>query len=97
MIGPSNDYIFKEIKVGINTIYFVFSEVLCSTTSINEFILERATNLKSKDLKNISNIIPGANIKTIKEEDIPMFINNGFVIGIIKSKIIKPTKQYKLS
>ena len=88
MIGPSKDYIFKEIKIGINTIYFVFSEVLCSITSINEFILERATNLKSKDLKNIQNIIPGANIKTIKEEEIPLFINNGFVIGIIKNKII---------
>lgn len=86
-LGPSKDYIYKELIVDKVKIYLVFSEVITSGNSINEFILETITVLNRKQLKDIKNHLPNSNIVDIKEEDIIFYLNNGFVICIIKNNI----------
>lgn len=86
-LGPSKDYIYKRIIVQHQEIYIVFSEVLCSGSDINEYILESITHYSKKEIKNLSNYLPNNNIKEIKEDDIPNLINNGFVIIITKNSI----------
>ena len=87
LIGPSEDYIFKEMKIKNTKILLVFSEVLTNTSDINEFILEKLSKYTKKELNNIINYIPAANIKEIKQEEIMLKINSGFLIMIINKKI----------
>ena len=87
LIGPSKDYIFKEIEISKTKVLLVFNEVLASTSDINEFVLENMMRLTSKDLKNIINHIPAANTKEISQEEIIFYINSGFLIFIINKKI----------
>ena len=87
-LGYSTDYIFKEIVIDKKKVYFIFCEVLCNGSDINEFILEKFSNFNKKDLKNLINILPDNNIKEIKEEEITTFINNGFLICIADNKIL---------
>lgn len=86
-LGPSKDYIYKRIIVQHQEIYIVFSEVLCSGSDINEYILEEIVHYSKKELKDLANYLPNNNIKEIKEDDIPNLINNGFVIIITKNSI----------
>ena len=59
----NGDYIFKKIKIGRKTVYLVFNEVLTSSDYVNDFILKRLTKVKAKDLANLMNILPDANMK----------------------------------
>ncbi len=85
--GPSKDYIYKEIKVGRKVIYFIFTEVLCNGSDINDFILKRFTRLNKNDLDNIINLLPDNNIKEIKENEITEFVNKGFIVCIVNNDI----------
>ena len=87
LIGPSKDYIFKEIEISKIKILLVFNEVLASTSDINEFVLENMMRLTSKELKTIMNHIPAANTKEIKQKDIMFYINSGFLVFIINDII----------
>ena len=80
--GNSTDYIYKNIKIGKKEVNIIFCEVLCSSNSINDFILKRLTKLKEKDLNNLINLIPENNIKKIEKEDIFNYLNNGFLLLI---------------
>lgn len=76
----NGDYIFKTIKIGRKKIFFVFNEVLTSSEYVNDFILKRATKLKAKDLNNLMNILPDANMKEIKKEEAIDYMHKGFII-----------------
>ncbi len=86
-IGPSNDYIFKSLKIKRKTIYFIFSEVLCNGSDINDFILRSFTNIDKKSLSNIINLIPENNVKKINTDSIFDYLNNGFLLCIINNEI----------
>lgn len=87
-LGPSKDYIFKTIYISNKKIDFIFNEVLCSGSDINQFILENFSYLKKRDLKNIINILPDNNIKIIKETEILSYLNNGFLILLVNKLIL---------
>ena len=95
-LGPSKDYIFKEINVSNVLINFIFTEVLCDGGDINDFILKRITILNKKELKNVINYLPDNNIKVIKETEIIDYINKGFLVIIIKSNIYAVESKKKL-
>ena len=49
-ISVSKDYKIKEIMVDKKKVYLIFNEVLCSTTMINDFILDNLIQLSKKEL-----------------------------------------------
>lgn len=85
-LGPSKDYIYKKLQLDNQTVYLIFSEVLCSGDTINESILKRLTLLTKKNL-DLENKLPSNNIKIIKEEEMISHINTGFVICLTKKEI----------
>lgn len=76
----NGDYIFKKIKIGRKTISLVFNEVLTSSDYVNDFILKRLTKVKAKDLTNLMNILPDANMKEIKKEEAIDYMHKGYII-----------------
>ena len=63
-IGPSTDFIFKDLIISKEKILLVFNETLIDTTRTNDFILRNLLNKSKKELNNLENIIPNTNIKT---------------------------------
>lgn len=96
LVGYSKDYIFKEINIDNKKVYFMFSEVLCSGSDINDFILKKFSNIKKKDLKNIINILPDNNIKEIKQDEIISYMNKGFIICLVNNNILAIEVKNKL-
>ena len=43
--GNASDLIIRDFQIGECTIYLVQNEVLCNSSFINEYILDRLTNL----------------------------------------------------
>ena len=76
----NGDYIFKKIKIGRKTVYLVFNEVLTSSDYVNDFILKRLTKVKAKDLANLMNILPDANMKEINKEEAIDYMHKGYII-----------------
>lgn len=87
LIGPSKDYVFKEIQVDKTKILLMFNEVVGSTSDINEFILKKMMLLSKKELKNIVNFLPASNINKIKKDKILYYINSGFLVFMIHKEI----------
>lgn len=81
-IGPSSDYIFKEVVISRKRTFLIFNEVLTSSSDINDFILESLIVLKKKQLKKLSNYIPETNLKEIQEKEILDYVNKGFLVLI---------------
>lgn len=81
-ISVSNDYKIKELLVDKKKVYLIFNEVLCSTSMINDFILDDLLSLSRKELKNIPSALPDANIIPIEEKDIFSFVNQGFAVVV---------------
>ncbi len=79
-ISVSRDYKIRELVVDRKKVYLIFNEVLCSTTMINDFILDDLVRLSKREVKNVERFLPDANIISIKEKDIFSFINQGFAI-----------------
>ena len=50
-IGPSKDYIFKEIKIAKEKVLLVFNETLIDTGRTNDFVLRSLIYLTKKQLK----------------------------------------------
>ena len=86
-LGPSTDYIYKNLTIDNVSIYLVFSEVLTSGSDINEFILKRLVLLSKKQLNDLANNLPTNNVKEIKENEITTYLNKGFAVCLIKKKI----------
>ena len=83
-ISVSKDYKIKEIMVDKKKVYLIFNEVLCSTTMINDFILDNLIQLSKRELKQVESALPDANIIPIKEKDIFSFVNQGFAVLVYK-------------
>ncbi len=81
-ISISKDYKIREFMVDRKKVYLVFNEVLCSTTMINDFILDDLIRLSKRQLKNVESHLPDANIIGIEEKDIFSFVNQGFAVLI---------------
>ena len=81
-ISVSKDYKIKELIVDKKKVYLVFNEVLCSTTMINDFVLDDLIHLSKKELKQVESFLPDANVIPIPEEDIFSFVNQGFAVLI---------------
>lgn len=81
-ISVSNDYKIKELLVDKKKVYLIFNEVLCSTSMINDFILDDLLSLSRKELKNIPSALPDTNIIPIEEKDIFSFVNQGFAVVV---------------
>lgn len=79
---PSQDYLYKELKIDNTKITLLFNEVLTSISNIDDFILRQLLPLKKKDFKELNNKIPKANIKIIKDKEILYYVNNGFLVII---------------
>ena len=74
-ISVSKDYKIRELKVDGKKVYLVFNEVLCSTTMINDFILDNLVRLSKRELKHAESALPDANVILILEKDIFTFYN----------------------
>ena len=96
LIGPSKDYVIKNIEVDNTKIIYIFTEVLCDGGDINDFILKRITILDKKKLKNIINYLPDNNIIYIKDYEIVEYINKGFFVLIINKDIYAIESKRKL-
>lgn len=81
-ISISRDYKIREFMVDRKKVYLVFNEVLCSTTMINDFILDDLIRLSKRQLKNVESHLPDANVIGIEEKDIFSFVNQGFAVLI---------------
>lgn len=78
----SKDYKLKELSIGGKKVYLVFNEVLCSTSMINDFILDNLISLSRKDLRKVRDALPDANVVEISEKEIFSFVNQGFAVLI---------------
>lgn len=85
-VSPSNDYVFKKIKIDGKTIFLIFNAVLTDGGSIDENILRKLVLLNRKELKHIENYLPIRNIKIIKNEEILYYVNNGYLV-VVTNKI----------
>lgn len=81
-ISISKDYKIREFMIDRKKVYLVFNEVLCSTTMINDFILDDLIRLSKRQLKNVESHLPDANVIGIEEKDIFSFVNQGFAVLI---------------
>ena len=86
-VGPSTDFIFKDLIISKEKILLVFNETLIDTTRTNDFILRNLLNKSKKELNNLENNIPNINIKKISKEEIIDLLVKGFIIIITKSNI----------
>ena len=94
----SSDIIIRKIKVFNTEIDFVFSEVLCNGTYINDFILENIVNINNNDIfKSIYNTLPSNNVKIVSSyKEIINYIFQGFCIVIINNKYMAIEARAKL-
>ena len=82
----SKDYKFREFIIKRKKVYLIFNEVLCSTTMINDFILDNLVSFSKKELNNIMYYLPDSNVLEINKSDVFTYLNQGFCI-IITNKI----------
>lgn len=87
LIGPSKDYVFKEIEVDKTKILLIFNDVVGSASDINEFVLKKMMLLSKNELKDIINYLPASNISEIKKDKILYYINSGFLVFMIHQEI----------
>lgn len=94
-IGPSQDFIFKEMRFLDKKITLIYSEVITSTKLINDFILKPILNAESEKVlvpdvyEKIYSILPDNNIKKAKEyKEISTYLYNGFCILIVDEKAL---------
>ena len=84
-LGPSKDYIFKNIIISKQKVTLIFNETLIDTTRTNDFILRNLLNLSKKDLNYLENKLPNINV---------LKINNNYIDYLTKGFIIIITKKY---
>ncbi len=93
-ITHGDDFIYKTIVLGNNTIDLACNEVLTSTDMIDDFILKAITRLIEQDkLPNIkeelANYLPTHNIKFVKTyQEFVDFIFTGFCLLIINQEVV---------
>lgn len=86
-LGPSKDFIFKNLTISKQKVLIVFNETLIDSARTNDFILRNLLQLSKKELSSLENHLPATNIQILTEEDILNYLFQGFVIIITKRKI----------
>ena len=86
-IGPSKDYIFKNITISKQNVLLIFNETLIDTNKLNDFILRPLLNLNKRKLNNLENHIPNINIIKITLEESLDYLSKGFLLININKKI----------
>lgn len=86
-IGPSQDYIFKDLVISKQKVLLIFNETLIDTTRTNDFILRNLFVLSKKELYNLENTLPTTNILKITSKEIINHLTKGFIIIILKKVI----------
>lgn len=87
LVGPSKDYIFKNLKIARQNVLLVFNETLIDTGRTNDFILRNLLTLTKKQLTNLENELPNLNITKISKTNIIEYLSQGFIIIITKKDI----------
>ena len=82
LIGPSKDYIFKDLTINKIQINIIFNETLIDTGRTNDFVFRYLLNFSKKQIKHLENNLPNTNIKTITVEEITTYLSLGFIIII---------------
>ena len=95
-LGPSKDYVYKELTISKEKIYILFTEVLTSSSDIEEYILKRIVLYSKKELNDLENNLPNTNIKVINDSEIITYMNKGFAVIITKKKIYAVEIKQKL-
>ncbi len=82
------DLIIRNINLGFNKVaYVIYLESICSSTSINDFILKNLTNLQT--FNKLINHLAGPNVTEVKVLDqMEFYLNNGFTLVIYKDKVL---------
>ena len=86
-LGPSKDYIFKDLKIKNIKINIIFNETLIDTGRANDFVFRYITNFPKRKIKYLENYLPNTNIKIISEKEIIKYLSLGFIIIITKYNI----------
>lgn len=86
-IGPSKDYIFKNITISKQNVLLIFNETLIDTNKLNDFILRPLLNLNKRKLNNLENHLPNINIIKITLEEALDYLSKGFLLININKKI----------
>lgn len=95
-IGSSNDFIFRKIIIQNQTITLIYSEVLISSQSINQFVLKNISKVIDEKIEmNHSlysfffNSTPGHNVKPLNTyQQIIECLYNGYTVIITSEKEI---------
>lgn len=89
-LKDDSDFVVREIESGKkDKIYIVFSESLCDSTSIYNFIISNIYSYLNyhKKIKELKSLISGPKLVTVtKDEEMFYFIDNGFTVVIYKNE-----------
>ena len=84
-LNKSADISSRIIKIKNKQIGYIFLESLSSDDKISDFLVKSLTN---ENIKNIKNTIYNSKLKTIKKEEIPFLLQNGFTIIITEKELL---------
>ncbi len=103
-IGLSTDFIFKELIFFDKKITLIYSELICSTDLMNDFILKPIIQIENEQIlipdiyEKLYNILPDNNVKKIeKYQEIIDDLYNGYCLIIIDEKALAIEVRESLS
>lgn len=86
----NSDFVMREIESGKrNKIYIAFSESLCDSTSIYNFIISNVYSYLNlhKKVKTLKSLISGPKLISInKDEEMFYYIDNGFAVVLFENE-----------
>ncbi len=91
-LGNSPDFVYKKLKVGNQSFYLIFTEVLTNTSGINDFILKNISYILDQPIEGdietfFMQYLPDHNIKSVSSIDkMLFFLLNGFCILLFENK-----------
>ena len=83
-LNKSADISSRILKIKNKKIAYIFLESLSSDDKISDFLVKSLT----LETKNIKNTIYNSKLLTIKEEEIPLLLQNGFTIIITEKELL---------
>ncbi len=91
------DLKIRKLKDDKDDIYIIYFESICSSDTINDFILKGINENKIKSIDDIKDKIPNGNLKEINsKQDMIESLYNAFTLIYIKGKFISFETKYQL-